>query len=54
MRFLNCQEPEKVNTVFLVHGVLEAQEYFAEKLNEKGFKNVRIPFKSETYKLKLK
>lgn len=45
IQFLNCQEPAKVKSLYLVHGTLEAQQYFAEKLNQRGFENVQIPAK---------
>lgn len=47
VQFLNCQDPAKVKSLYLVHGTLEAQTYFAEKLKERGFKNVYIPSKGE-------
>ncbi len=53
MRFLSCQDPKKVKSLFLVHGNLDAQEYFAERLNERGFENVQIPSLTATYQLEL-
>lgn len=47
IRFLNCQKPEKVKSLYLVHGTIEAQEYFADKLRERGFKDVQIPAKGD-------
>jgi metallo-beta-lactamase family protein len=47
IQFLNCQDPAKVKSLFLVHGTLEAQEYFADKLRDKGFPHVSIPSKGE-------
>lgn len=43
LQFLSNQDPSKVKTVFLVHGENGAQEVFKSKLENKGFKNVRIP-----------
>jgi metallo-beta-lactamase family protein len=43
LRFLSCQDPEKVKQLFLVHGEYEVQQNFATKLKEKGFKHVAIP-----------
>lgn len=42
-KFLSCQDPEKVKTIFLVHGEYDIQKRFAAKLELKGFKNVEIP-----------
>ena len=43
IKFINCQDPKKVKSLYLVHGTIEAQEYFADKLRERGFENVGIP-----------
>lgn len=43
IQFMNCQDPAKVKNLYLVHGTIEAQEYFADKLRERGFENVFIP-----------
>ncbi len=43
IQFMNCQDPSKVKSLYLVHGTIEAQEYFADKLRERGFENVFIP-----------
>ncbi len=51
IRFLNCQDPKKVKDLFLVHGTIEAQEYFADQLKEKGFENIQIPSKGQSFKL---
>lgn len=47
IQFMNCQDPAKVKNLYLVHGTIEAQEYFADKLRERGFENVFIPAKGE-------
>lgn len=47
IKFINCQDPSKVKSLYLVHGTLEAQEYFADKLRERGFENVSIPAKGD-------
>ncbi len=51
IRFLSCQEKEKVKTIFLVHGETEAKVEFKEKLISEGFKNVVIPVKGEVMHL---
>lgn len=43
LKFVSCQDPAKVKTIFLVHGEYDVQQNFREKLLEKGFKNVVIP-----------
>ena len=43
IQFLSCQDPEKVEKVFLVHGEKEAQEYFKKKLKDAGFNHIFIP-----------
>lgn len=41
--FLSCQDPAKVNTVFLVHGEPPVQEKYREHLRDVGFHHVEIP-----------
>jgi metallo-beta-lactamase family protein len=43
LRFLACQDPEKVKNLFLVHGEYEVQQAFIPRLNLKGFKNIEMP-----------
>jgi len=43
LHFLACQDPQKVKTLFLVHGEYEVQQHFAHTLRAKGFLNVEIP-----------
>ncbi|MFZ4401240.1 MAG: MBL fold metallo-hydrolase [Bacteroidales bacterium] len=42
-RLLNCQNKEKVKTVFLVHGEIKVQENYSNYLKNHGFKNIEIP-----------
>lgn len=51
LRFLSCQDPEKVKRLFLVHGEYEVQQKFAQRLRDKGFKNVSIPALHEEIEL---
>ena len=51
LRFLSCQDPEKVKQLFLVHGEYEVQQHFATKLKEKGFKHVAIPEYHQEFEL---
>lgn len=50
-QYLSILDPGKVKRVFVVHGEPEVQEAFREKLLLKGFKDVVIPFKHETFSL---
>ncbi len=43
LQFLECQNKEQVKQLILVHGAFDSQQFFSEKLKEKGFKNVVIP-----------
>ena len=43
LRFLSCQDPALVKKVFLVHGELNVQKKFRNRILEKGFKSVEIP-----------
>jgi metallo-beta-lactamase family protein len=51
LRFLSCQDPDKIKQLFLVHGEYEVQQNFATKLKEKGFKHVAIPEFHQEYML---
>jgi len=43
LKFMSCQDPEKVKRVFLVHGEYDVQQHFAEKIKNAGFRQVEIP-----------
>jgi len=51
LKFLSCQNPEKVKQLFLVHGEYEVQQHFATTLKEHGFKHVAIPEYHQEYSL---
>jgi metallo-beta-lactamase family protein len=51
LHFLSCQDPMKVEELFLVHGEYEVQQRFAARLKENGFKNVSIPSYHESFEL---
>ena len=51
IKFLTCQNPAKVNTLFLVHGEYEVQLNFQQTLQEKGFKKVEIPHRHQEFEL---
>jgi metallo-beta-lactamase family protein len=48
IRYLSCQDKEKVKKIFLVHGEMEAKIAFREKLISEGYHNVIIPLKGES------
>jgi metallo-beta-lactamase family protein len=47
LHFISCQDPKLVKKLFLVHGEYEVQQHFADKLREKGFADVEIPYQHE-------
>jgi metallo-beta-lactamase family protein len=47
LHFISCQDPKYVKKLFLVHGEYEVQQHFADKLREKGFADVEIPYQHE-------
>ncbi len=51
LHFLSCQDPKDVKKVFLVHGEYETQQRFSEKIKEKGFKEVEIPYQHQRVEL---
>ncbi len=51
LKFLSCQDPEKVKQVFLVHGEYEVQRHFAKRLIDKGFKHIAIPEYHQEFEL---
>ena len=51
LQFLSCQDPERVENIFLVHGEYDTQVAFMIKLKEAGFKKVTIPARYENYEV---
>jgi len=47
LHFISAQDPQKVKKIFLVHGDYEVQEHFKEKILDKGFKEVEIPYQHQ-------
>jgi metallo-beta-lactamase family protein len=43
IQFLECQDKEKVKHMILVHGDIDAQEFFRDRLAEKGYQHISIP-----------
>lgn len=51
-RFIGCQDPEKVKTVFLVHGEYLVQQELSARLARKGFEKVEMPSLHQEFELK--
>jgi metallo-beta-lactamase family protein len=51
LRYLSCQDASKVKKLFLVHGVIESQEAFRDRLISAGFNEVLIPVQGEVVEL---
>jgi metallo-beta-lactamase family protein len=51
LHFLSCQDPKLVKQLFLIHGDYDVQQRFAEKIKEKGFADVQIPYQHEKVEL---
>ena len=51
LNYLECQNPAKNKKLFLVHGEIETQKEWADKLTLAGFLNIAIPEKGETFNL---
>lgn len=52
LKFISCQDPAKVNEIYLVHGDVAAQENLRGELLKAGFENVMIPDRLEKVYLK--
>ena len=51
MAVLDCQDKSKIKKLFLVHGDLEAQTFYRERLLERGYSNIEIPAPGDEFKL---
>jgi metallo-beta-lactamase family protein len=51
IQFLDCQDKANIKQLFLVHGELEVQQIFKEKLLAEGYSNVYIPAHQEEINL---
>ncbi|MDR0971018.1 MAG: MBL fold metallo-hydrolase [Bacteroidales bacterium] len=49
LKYLSCQDKEKIGKIFLVHGEESSQENFKTTLEENGYKNINIPNKKEVF-----
>ena len=48
---LNCQNKSEIKKVFLVHGDLDAQTFYRERMLEKGYNNIEIPASGDEFEL---
>ena len=39
----SCQNPKKISMTYIVHGEFKVQEFYKERMLERGFENVQIP-----------
>lgn len=51
LKFLSCQQKEKIKTIFLVHGEEDSKIGFKKILMEKGYPLIIIPHKGEAFSL---
>lgn len=49
--FLSCQNNEEISHTFIVHGEYESQSFYKSKMEEKGFKNVAIPERGDSFQI---
>lgn len=47
IQYFDCQDKTKIKHLYLVHGEYETQLNFKEKLLDKGFRHITIPFHGE-------
>ena len=49
IKFLDCQDKDAVERLFIVHGEYEAQKNYMGLLKQSGFKNIEIPARGQTF-----
>lgn len=49
--FLNCQDKEAIRQTFLVHGEFEVQQFYKQKLETEGYRNIEIPASGDEFEL---
>ncbi|HOI33351.1 MAG TPA: MBL fold metallo-hydrolase RNA specificity domain-containing protein, partial [Bacteroidales bacterium] len=50
--YLQCQQADKLQQLFLVHGDEEARKHYARILKKKGFNKIVLPAHQEEFELK--
>lgn len=51
IRFVESQNPEEIQTIFLVHGEEQSMTDFSGKLSERGYRQVEMPEQGAVYEL---
>ena len=51
IKYLRCQDPDKIKNIFLVHGEYQTQLQYKQHLQESGFRNIIIPEVKDKYVL---
>jgi metallo-beta-lactamase family protein len=51
IQFLNGQDKTELKKIFLVHGEIDVQNNFKAELNERGYPNVEIPQRHQSFEL---
>ena len=51
LHFISSQDTKKVKKIFLVHGEYDVQQHFRQKIIEKSFANVEIPYQHQKIEL---
>ena len=50
-KFLDCQDIDQLQQLFLVHGEYNVQQDFAARLERKGYRNITIPAQHQSFDL---
>lgn len=51
LRWLSCQDTNELQKIFLVHGEYDVQKRFAERILSKGYQQVEIPERHQSFNL---
>jgi len=51
IRFIENQDKMLTKKIFLVHGEPDTQQIFKQKLHEKGFQNIEIPHRHQSFEI---
>ncbi|MBK0381975.1 MBL fold metallo-hydrolase [Pedobacter sp. SD-b] len=51
LHFLACQDKSKIKKIFLVHGDPKVQFNFKDKLKEKGFGKIEVPYRHQSFEI---
>lgn len=53
IQWLSCQDTAQLKKIFLVHGEHEVQQAFAKRLETKGYSNIEIPDRHQSFELNI-